>query len=240
MNKEASIVQVLNDSNIPVLGKVIEDSYENFYVYVPISRDSTQKQVPSNRVLNIAIEALSSQDIKINFLLTDAHFQDIESGLRATLLHSFGKIARNVFTSISKKDVDVWIDSKVSEIIKADRDNMEVKVKKFLEGFNLNLRSLSSLNDINLPSKMAILKTIRLKSPASKDEIINELRCKGFEIPSDDWMNRKLDLFRKSKNILRLKNGKYALTYVSISALGSSIGRASPDIERFLALARAG
>jgi hypothetical protein len=210
-----------------------------YYILVPVSRDSKNRQQPSNLKLKEVGTELSKLNIEVIFLLTDDKARDIESGLRATLLHSFGSLVRNIYLSVNNKYVDVWIDHK-KEPDQLELKNINNRVSRYLEEFDLGLRSLSKLNDVNLPSKLACLNAIRIKSPASISSVADYLTLKGFTIPSQDWLLRKLDLLRKSGKIIRLKNGGYVLTYASISALGSALGFGSPDIERMLALAKSG
>lgn len=114
MTDNLDIVAVLEQEGISVVGKVIRDSVgsDHSFVYIPVSRNAEGHQVPSNRSLLRARAMLKERGIAVEFILTDAQSQNIEAGVRATLLHAFGDDIRNVFLSVGRGNADVWVEQK--------------------------------------------------------------------------------------------------------------------------------
>jgi hypothetical protein len=239
MTDKNIILTVLANENIPVLGAVVRDSLENdhFFVYIPVRRNAEGHQEPSNRLLHRAREVLKDQGVGVEFILTDAHAQDVEAGVRATLLHAYGEEIRNVFLSMDKRKAVVWVEQK-----KTLDDSMKVTLGKkaslFLKEVGLELGSIFVVNEENTPGKLAFLKALRQIAPADPVSLKTELLNRGFSVPSDDWVRRKLDTLRKSDAIVRLHNGYYVVPAKTFEALGTIRSGRSPDVSRLLALAR--
>lgn len=239
MSNEADVLAVLNRLNIPVIGSIISDSNRtgHYLIRVSVERNDKNHQTPSNRELEAARVAIRELGSTVEFLLTDHQAQDIEAGLRATLLHEFGNEIRNVFFSANQGSGFVWIEQK-RELSGKVREQMERKATVYLDLFDLKLVSLSYTTDENLPSKLAILNVIRRFAPINSGDLRAVLVERRFIVPSDDWLNRRLDTMRKSASIVRLSNGTYVLSLESIHNLGTVKSGKSPDVSRLLALAR--
>lgn len=238
IDKEA-ILAILEQEGVPVLGAVIRDGVgsDHYFIYVPVQRNSDGHQDPSNRSLHVAREFLQQRGVVVEFILTDAHAQDIEAGVRATLLHGFGDEIRNVFLSTEKGGAVVWIEQK-KVFDESVRVALEKKAAIFLKEVGFELGALLITNEANTPNKIAFLKTIRLIAPAEPDVLKSELLSRGFSVPSDDWLKRKLDTLRKKDAIVRLSSGHYVLSSKTFDALGTIRAGRSPDVSRLLALAR--
>lgn len=241
MSESQIILEILNKNNINVVGNIVKASEdkEQYYVQVEVIRDRSNKQQPSNLKLNSVKKSLLEGGLDVIFLIFHKDSQDIEAGLRAALLHLFGNDIRNVFVTLDSTNVNVLIDPK-----RAFDENTTTKIRerviKYLEISELKLSNFSNTLGDNLPNKVAFLNAIKIISPASLEEIHKQLIKKEFTVPSSDWVARKLDLFRKSGNVVRLSNKNYVLSASSLKALGSTTGRRSSDLTRLLALARAG
>ena len=85
-----------------------------------------------------------------------------------------------------------------------------------------------------------MLNAIRLLAPVSVEDLSAALVNRRFSVPSRDWVSRMLDGLRKGGFVVRRSDEKYVLTFQSLKALGSAKSRRSPDVRRFLDLARRG
>jgi hypothetical protein len=239
MYDEATLLQLFNERDVPVSGRIAADIYNasHFYVFVEVSRDRDNHQIPTNKALNDLKELLLNQQVVVEFILTDASGQDIEAGFRASMIHSFGAYVRNAFLTIMGGEANAWISPKVS-ISEETLEQMEHKSRIFLDNYDLKLGRLEFTSTANLPSKFVFLQVLRSISPADPSAINLALRAKHFTVPSDNWTSRMLDNLRKGGFIVRLKSGCYALSLAGLKALGTAKNRRSPDITRMLALAR--
>jgi hypothetical protein len=238
MIDKQTILANLEQGGIPVLGTVIRDSVGNdhAFIYIQVQHNADGHQVPSNRSLHRARERLGELGVVVEFILTDALTQDMEAGVRATLLHAFGDEIRNAFLSVEKGKATVWIEQKKTfdEAMKAA---VRKKASVFLKEVGLELGALLVTNEENIPGKLAFLKAIRQVSPAEPNVIRAELVNRGFSVPSDDWLRRKLDTLRKNDAIVRLASGHYVLPSKTFDVLGTVRAGRSPDVTRLLALA---
>lgn len=237
---QVELLARLEKDGIPIVGSIIEDSGVNggYYIRVAVTRDADNLQQPSNRRLNDFKATLAAKGRRVEFLLHDASGLDLEVGLRATLLYAFPNDLRNVFLSADGSKARVWVEPKHAlndEEVKV----IEKKAGDFLEVLGIQLHSLVATGDENLPSNFACLRVLRQVAPASFDELKLEL-AKGFTIPSDDWLKRRLDSLRRAGKVVWIADGFYACSLDALRGLGSARGRHSPDVRRLLALARRG
>jgi len=242
MLDHAGILALLGERGISVAGSIVEDTgtSKHIFIHVEVSRDPDNKQVPSNQKLKDASQYLASMGIIVEFLLTDAHHQDIEAGLRATMLHAFGNDIRNAFMSVVKNEAQVWLEPKRT-LDKKMSDAIHKKLKTYLkEFFGIELGSLVMTSDANLPSNLAVLRAVRYLAPVDRPCLLRELVNRGFTVPSMDWLRRRLDAMRRKDQIVRLEGDRYAVSLKNIRSLGTVKGRESPDIARLLALAKRG
>lgn len=239
MPESIEILSFFAEMGIQVDGSIIKDidSPNRYFVHVAISRTEDNKQEPSNKKLNEALQLLAEKGIEIEFLLRDSQGQDIEAGLRATLLHGFSNHIRNAFMSSTDATAHVWLETKQTL---DDPTNAEIrrKVSTYLEGFEIELGSIATTTEDTLPSALACLRAIRHAAPITLADLKVDLEKRGFTVPSLDWLKRKLEVLRKADKVVWVTGGKYALTMTSIRNLGTVKGAASPDIHRLLALAR--
>ena len=107
--------------------------------------------------------------------------------------------------------VDVWLDQKCAvnaETIK----KIEARTKTYLAALGFQLRGLNADGEQNLPSRTICIKTLRTLSPVTTQGLMAVLQKKGFIVPSEDWLSRRLDSIRKAGKIVRCKNGQFAVT----------------------------
>jgi len=237
------ITKLLAERSIPVTGASLADTTSpdkpRVYVFVPVHRDSDNRQQPSNLQLSRAKEELGLRGIDLDFVLTDGDRRDVEAGLRATLLHSFGSLIRNSFLSVAKQRATVWLDLKAG-LDSTALNAITIKAQIFLNEVGLSLGEISSTAADNLPTSTSILLVIRRASPVTAPAIKTELQKGSLTVPSDDWLSRRLDLLRKHGSVVRNHDGSYALSYQALKQLGSGKDSESPDVNRLLRLATAG
>lgn len=208
----------------------------HFFVYVSVTRDGENRQMPSNLQLEQVKQKLLLENIFVDFLLHDSLTNDIEAGLRATLLHAFGASLRNCFLSTDKRVANLWVEQKKH----IENDEMQLiakRAREFLQNFNLTEVNVLSTSMENIPGVLACLRVIRSLAPVKTDRLAERLIELGFSIPSIDWMSRRVDSMRKEGRIVRREDGGYVLSLNSLLNLGTAKGRESPDIQRLLALA---
>lgn len=241
MSESARIISFLELNQIGITGTVVRDNRpgNHYFVVVPVSRNSENKQIPTNKNLLEVKKQLEEQGLHIEFLLTDAGNQDIEAGLRATILHAFGNSIRNVFASISSGKANVWLESK-HQLDDSKRAGIKNRASHFLNEVGIELSTIALVSEENLPSMYSCMTVIRQLSPIDIPHLNAALEAKGFVIPSQDWLTRRLDAMRRSGRIVRREDGKYLLTLQSLRSMGTSKNRKSPDISRLLALTRRG
>ena len=167
MPNEADLQQLLREKGIPFSGCVVGDGLDrrHFYVFVEVKRDKNNLQSPSNLKLHNLRDTLKLQGFDVDFILTDEQLQNIEVGIRATLLHSFGALIRNVFISTDGQTAHIWLVQK-RQILDNELSAIQKKLDVFLQNFDLKLGSIYRTNNENLPSKTACIKVLRRISPA--------------------------------------------------------------------------
>ena len=230
--------QILKEQGIELRGDPISDPSGNGEILVGISfyRDSNGKVLsPTYQSLNQAKEQLLALGMKIKFLLYSDQFLDLEAGLRATLLGAFPQDVRNAFAAPVGPGVVVWIDPKVDRARESGH-LIEETISEYFARVKMPVRSVHWLPDVNLPGKVALLKTLRIIAPAAQEQISQALQAKGFVIPSPEWLARTLDKHRKAGDIILVSDLRYALPLTALRSLGSSRNGSSPDISRMLAL----
>ncbi|AZP13562.1 hypothetical protein [Undibacterium parvum] len=239
MSNNVEIQSRLHDLEIPCTGAIVRGDLgeKHFFVHVPILRSAENKQIPPNKKLNFAKELFAKEGISIDFLLHDDFGLDVEGGLRATILHTFGDSVRNIFLSISEGVASVWIDPKVA-LEPEKLAEIKNRAEQFLFTFDIENVGVAVTTGEKLPSILVCLRTIRTLAPIMNHALLTELVNGGFSIPSLDWLNRRLDVMRKDGKIIRKEDGTYVLSLISLEKLGSERGRGSPDIKRILALGR--
>ncbi|MEQ1520816.1 MAG: hypothetical protein ABL936_06050 [Aestuariivirga sp.] len=238
MTEKSQLVGLLAAQEVVATGLTADpEDPLSFTVFVEVIRDKNNQQAPSNKKLKIIANEFEAIGGKVSFVLLDGHNRDMEAGLRASILQDFIDVVRNAFVSIEGLKPVVWLEVKgnlTAEVSKA----LQSKVQVYMKLFGFDDFQIAIVRDGNAPSKLAILKQVRLYSPVDLDSLKQKLLNRKFDVPSDSWLAHKLDALRKDKMVVRLKDGKYALTLLALKASGSSKNRKSPDVERLLELSR--
>lgn len=228
----------IGSAGIESLGPIIlGDDGVTVIVTVLISRDTSGRRSPSHAALQEADRRLQRMGLRAEFILRYEEAEQIESALRATILHAHADHLRNIFLSLDSSVADVWIEPK-GPLTHEDLKEIERRARTFLELFDLRLSRMLLTSEEVLPSKYVLLTTVRKFAPVSVDELARKLEGAGISPPSIDWLTGRLDGLRKAGDVVRLGTGRYALTKSSLHRLGTTKDRGSPDISRLLALAR--
>lgn len=238
-NKVEEILRILSTQSITISGEIVADRdiEGHFFVRIPVRRGADNKQVPGHTKLADAKKNLEDSGLNVSFLLTDESTNDIEAGLRATLLHQVGEHIRNVFMSSVAKTPHVWIEAK-RELTEDLFDLIQKKILRYLSDFDIEPKSITTTSGYKFPSVLACMKCIRKHAPIDVSGMSAALSNEGFTIPSEEWLRRRLDSMRKDGVIIWIAGNKYCLPMSSIRKLGTSKTRMSPDVSRLLALAR--
>jgi hypothetical protein len=233
------VAEILVSEGLSTLRSVAHEPGEGggeYFALLTVKRNKQNRQHPSNNKLRLIKLKASALGIKIQFILNIDGEADLEVDVRATLTANYEPFVRNAYCSFHRKNAFVWIDQKrpiPSEVLA----NIAKTTKEIIRLSGFTLVSISTLQNSNIPSKLAILKTIRQLAPTTLEGLEEILREKEFAIPSDHWLNHQLDKLRKHAEVVRNKSGRYSLTALTLKSLGTTKNRQSPDIERLLALA---
>lgn len=227
------------EAGVAITGDIVSDEESNdIYVQTPLTVGSDGVKSPSRNQLVGLKAAAEAIGLRLHVLLVSGVHEEFESLLRATLFLAFPDVLRNVFCSLGVRTALVWVEPKQSlspELRKA----VEIAARKFCELQGFSFQGLVAVGDANTPNKLAILSTLREIAPADPEKLSEALTAKGFIIPSKDWLVRRLDTYRRAKNLVFNSDKSYALTIQSFRQLGTTeSGQTSPDITRLLALWR--
>lgn len=235
------IVDALKTIGIQPVGQIISDETlkgKIFFVPIAIKKDSGLQEPSNKKLKEIAKSLATTNKIAIEYLLHDNQSADVESGLRATLLHQFGDLLRNAFLSVnSNGKAIVWVEKKKS-INSEEEKQISEKAKVFLQGVGITEFSTHGTSGENLPGTLVLLRSIKKAAPVQLDQLAKNLQGIGFVIPSGDWLKRKLDLLRRKGRLVRTAQGEFVLSLETLRILGTSKDRNSSDIARMLALSR--
>jgi len=229
--------ELLIKNKISIIGEVVlEDSTNDVYVQVESSVNPDGTKAPSRKQLIQIKEEFSNLNLKLHILLSSKQEGQFEELLRGTLFLAFPDILRNVFCSLNVRQALVWIETKKSLSTELSAA-IEKAAEKFCESQEFTFSGMVMIGEVDTPGKVAILSALRTIAPATVDALAARLSQKGFAVPSNDWLNRRLDSYRKSRNVVYSSDKKYILAIESLSSLGTSRkGSKSPDISRLLAL----
>ena len=206
-------------------------------VHIEARIDRRGRQIPSNYMIATAEKAAIDAHGVIVVVVSRGDIDDVLLSIKSMLMRRYLDIVRNVYCHIEGSGVTVWVEPKASLSYEQVGDLTE-EVEAVIGSFDLKLKAVISISDVRLPNDSVILSMIRQAAPVGADDVVTVMTGRGFELPEDDWLTRRLDRLRKRGLVVRLKDGRYVLTRRGLLALGSGKNRSSPDIGRILDLAR--
>ncbi|MEO6609527.1 MAG: hypothetical protein ABIN69_13780 [Aestuariivirga sp.] len=236
--EKLELLNILERNGLTIVGLVPDPIVSGrFTAFVEVVRDGNNRQVPPNQKLKEAANLVAQQGGDIAFVLLDLINRDVEQGARATVLHAFSDYARNVFLSSEGNVPTIWIEAKRSLPLQVEKD-LRMKMLQYMEVWGYKDVIVAIVGQSNAPTRLAILKQVRLKAPVDQGNLKAELTKNKFDVPTDSWLAHQLDALRKAGLVIRLKNEKFVLTLNALKQLGSSKNRNSPDILRLLEVSR--
>lgn len=232
---------IVEGFNLPLAGEVLLNPTVENGVLISIysTRDPQGRRTPSGKVLAQLREAIAGAGATAEYLLIDEAAQQLEEGVKASLLNSFPSLVRNSYLSVSDGVAQVWIEKK-KDLGVDDRARLTEHIRTYARLFNLRGATLHVMSDFALATPTEVLRAIRKLAPASCEQACRELEGRGFKVPSLQWVNHRVDLLRKGGLVVRMADGTYSLTWKALHQLGTVKDKRSPDIGRLLALARRG
>lgn len=242
MSKEQNVIRLLNEHSIEIVGKVfLEPGTNTNHVFIKVTEEGPGKRKPSSYELKLVSDKALEGGLIINFILVGNEEKPVhEPTLKAAFTNQLYDRIRNVFVTSDGRDFVVWVEPKTS--LTEDEEALAQSItEKYFELVAEKLDKVIFSSTSNFPTDYACLSQLRIKAPATAEELLQELRNRNFHVPDIKWMSSKLDKLRKNGRILRQKDsGRYVMTLSGLKALGSAKGRRSPDIARALDLARRG
>ena len=224
----------------PASEVLINPAVENgVLISLRVTRDSQGRRSPSGSTLAKVRNAVAAAGATAEYLLIDKTTQQIEDGIRASLVNSFPDVIRNSYLTISNEVANVWIDKK-RNLTPDEIVLITAHIRTHAELFKMQGAKLHITSDFSIATPTEVLRVVRRLSPAGCEEVSAELKIRGFSVPSLAWVNHRFDLLRKQGLLVRVRDRQYVLTSRALHQLGTIKGKRSPDISRLLALARAG
>lgn len=172
-------------------------------------------------------------------MATDDLRKEIEEAIRAS-------VSRRFTTTV--EDVSLVTQPSVSILIKIEHQGPEERnfdqsiiahVRKLVSLFNVDQpKIIIQRAESNLPSPLIILQTMKILSPTSAEKLASALRTGGYVLVTDDWVQLRLDAFRKQRFVIRRDDATYVLTFHGLVKLGSQRDGRSTDVRRALEMAR--
>ena len=205
-----------------------------------LGKTATKSTTSRRQLLALGKSIQSKLGVQVKFLITQGLVQEeIEAGLNALITIKFPGISKSCyFSALGKGIVDVWLDGAAPQS-KAIINGVEAACKEYLKPFGFTPKTVHWLHtDAYLPSQTAILKELKIASPASPAELIQQLQSQDFQMPSVAWLASRLDSLRRQRQITRRKDGRYILNDIALALVPHGKGAHSSDISRALELAR--
>ena len=206
-------------------------------IYIEVQIDRRGRQIPSNYMIATAEKAAIDAYGAIDVVVSRGDVDDAMLSIKSMLMRRHLDTVRNVYCHLDGSGVTVWVEPKAS-LSHEQIGGLTEEIEAAINSFDLNLKAVISTSNVRLPNDSVILSMIRRAAPVKADDIATIMVERGFELPEDDWLARRLDRLRKRGFVVRFRDGQYALTRESLLALGSGKNRSSPDIRRILDLAR--
>lgn len=239
MSSIDEVKSIIADAGLQSMGAVVANPQAERSYLVPILMGPTKggRRNPSGRLLAETKRKLHELGYSVEFILMDEARSQIEEALRQSLISSFPSLIRNSFLSEKTGVIHVWLDTK-RLLNRESLSRLQTHVGEFARLFSLSALKINLLQEALTPTKTELLIRIRSLAPVGLTVLQEKLHSEKLEVPSHDWLNRRLDGLRKAGLVIRTKSEEYSLTLDALRLLGTTRGRRSQDIIRLLALAR--
>lgn len=243
MSLEKHIQEIIESKASYVSSFKYDDISESILLEIPLDkiREVSSKNFTSKRqIKNLSkkLELLTKRKVIISYRQSEKT-NNLEIGLKEIISIKSGNVISNLSISmIDDSNCIVWIFT--SESLSEEKKH---EIKNQAENFLHS--ALIIVNETYFtppkkeePSTMAIMRTLKILSPAQTTPLKIALEARDFNVPSEKWLLSKLDYLRKRKFIVRNSDGSYALSGNGIAIVPTSSSKSSSDIERILSLAR--
>ncbi len=239
MLSAAEVLQELEGKGLRPVGLPIvnPDKPNSYLIFLKRTYDKDGNAVPSKRKMDIAIKHMVDRGVVVNVALLDEKASDLDKAVAALLAAEFPASIQSSVVSLENSEGLISIN--LSEGVEdSDITAMEQAVTEFL-----GLHGIVKLNFIFSTPRptatvTAFISMLRKHAPVSLEELGQRLVDGGFEQPTEAWMNRAFDRWRKKGVLFRRPDGRFILTSAGLKQVGTKRGRTSPDVTRALAAAR--
>ena len=239
MRDLSDMYTLLRKEGISISGPIVS-SFEddcNLYIFVKMKLDEHGRQIPSPHKLNSLRSHSAAQDYTLHFILIGEKKTHVDRSLKTMLFGKFPNDVRNSFAAVNDGAVDVWVEPK--HVLSGEEEAaIRTAVVEFINILALDCSSVKVTQAEPIPTRTAILRTLRIAAPASLHVLATALRKQDLSVPNEIWLNHTLDGLRKTGFVIRRTDGQYLLSLHALSVLGTRKGRRSPDVQRALALGR--
>jgi len=237
-----SSVEVLNElegKGIRPVGLPVQnpDKHDSYLIFLRLSYNKDGNAVPSKRKMDIALKHLESKGIEVNVALIDEKASDLDRAVAALLAEKFFASAQSSVFSLARGEglISINLSEGVGD---AEIAEMEQAVREFLKLLGISTLRFIFLTPRPAATTTAFIGMLRKHAPVSLDKLGQELVKAGFEQPTEAWMRRTLDRWRKKGVLYRRSDKRFVLTLAGLNQFGTKRNRTSPDITRALAAAR--
>lgn len=238
---DEDVSAIIANFRLPLAGEIVPNPTNENGLLIPVyvTKDASGRQRPSGKVLAELRAALAEFALQPEFLLINRASEQMEEGLRASLISTFPSLVRTSYLSVAGGVAHVWVEKK-KEPSERDVQGMAEHVTRYAKLFKVERAELRFTSDFDLATPTEVLRAIRRLAPANCEQVCQELEERGFDVPSPQWVNHRFDLLRKGELVVRMPDRTYALTSKALHQLGTVKSKRSPDVSRLLALARRG
>lgn len=240
MNDAISFIKnAATDFNVEIYGSILENPIEENGYFIPIKMriHGDGSKSPTHLVLTRYRKKLTDNGINAAFTVLNDQMNNIEDGLRSSLISTFPNEIRNSFMSIHKGLSQAWVDFKV---VPDDKllFRLSAHLDRFATAYAIPPVQIVRLSASTAPTRTQMLQMGRQISPFTSRRMFDALSSQVLAVPSIDWVNRQLTALQCAGLLVQVHDEAYALTSAALKKLGTRKERRSPDIKRMLALAR--
>lgn len=242
--KESAVAEYLKSRKADYVTSFHLDEVSNTLVLeIPLKtvKETSGKGYTSKRQL-AHLRRLMREKFSVNVVTAfrqEHQLDSLEAGLEALLVRRFPGDVSGVYMSFVTGDsAQIWVSLK-SETMDASVLQISEQAQDYLGAAALKVEDIEFISpSAPEPSIAAILRALKVLSPARVDAVLEYLKSRGFFIPNDRWLSRRFDVARKKGLVIREHRGTYVLTTAGLALVPHSRSRSSTDVERMLILSR--
>lgn len=239
MLSAAEVLHELEEKGLRPVGLPVEnpDKPNSYLIFLRRTYDKDGNAVPSKRKMDIAIKRLVDRGVAVNVAILDEKASDLDKAVAALLATKFPDSVQSSVVSLENNEglISINLSDGVED---PDITAMEQAVTEFLGLHGFAMLSFIFSTPRPTATVTAFIGMLRKHAPVSLEELGQRLVDAGFEQPTDAWMNRAFDRWRKKGVLFRRPDGRFILTSAGLKQVGTKRGRTSPDVTRALAAAR--